>query len=173
MSAFVVIVCFVQCGGNSSDRARIAELEAQIEELQDNRGGSEDNTHIATSRDTETSVPSTETRRPRRERGTRQFIGTYEFTDTYNRTWVLTLKDDESVTVSAKGDDGIYYGSWNDFPYDVPCLSFGWKESPIIAFPDEDEDISYGIITNEYIYASNTAYKAKNPNKRLPIKKTK
>ena len=103
------------------------------------------------------------------------FAGTYEFTDTNQTTWVLTLKEDETVTLIRKGKERIYYGSWRVFPYDEAWLDFGWceGENATISFPSKKTDINFGILTKEYIYASNTAYKAKNPHLRLPIKQIK
>lgn len=174
MTIGIVPICLVSCGGNNSDKARIAELEAQINEL---KGGIEEDesvSGIAESNSTDNYSSNSPENTHRSERGnSKGFVGTYQFTDEYNTTWTLNLKRDESVTVKAKGQNGEYYGSWDEFPYDVPCLSFGYKDSPIVAFPTGDENLDYGIITNEYIYASNVAYKAKNPQKRLPIKKIK
>lgn len=164
-------LCLASCGGNYSYKAQIAELVAQINELNDN--------NETTSRTTETnssdSYSSNSTRSTRRSRSgnSRSFIGTYKFTDEYNTTWTININRDETVTIKAEGQDGEYYGSWSDFPFDAPSLDFGFKESPIVAFPSGDENIYYGIVTNEYIYASTTAYKAKNPKLRLPIKKIK
>lgn len=163
------------CTSSSSDQARIAQLEAQIAELQGNSGQeaiNEDSKEISADNSSAYSTSENSSYHSQK-RGPKHFVGTYEFTDKYNTTWVLILKQDESLTINIKGSDEYYYGSWSDSPYEYPLLNFGWKESPMIAFPSEETDIDYAIVFNDKIYSSNSAYKAKNPNLCLPIKKIK
>ena len=167
---FATIIC-ISCSNssNSEDKERIAQLEAQINELKSNGSsyqGNENKTNNSYNSKKRDNYSS------RSNKESNNFAGIYVVTDDMGNKWTINLKDDESVTVKdASGK--IYYGSWSSFPYDVPCLSFGWDEWPYLYFPAGEENIDHSIIDNDQFYSSNTNYKAKNPNQRLPIKKIK
>lgn len=155
----------VSCTGNSenSEDARIAQLEAKIEQLQSNQ---------TTTTTSSSNYSSSNSYSSHSEEKRNNFNGTYRVTDELNTTWTITLNDDETAIVESS-DGNKYYGSWEVFPYDVPCFSFSYKDYPYLEFPSGRENINYGIISDGYLYSSNTNYKAKNPKYRLPIKKIK
>lgn len=159
------------CGGNSTDKARIAELEKQLLEL---KGEQKQDVEAPKSDNEITSqTSSSHLSSSHRREGSRQFVGTYKVVDEYNTTWILTLNRDETMTINEEGSSEVKYGSWSDSPYDVPCFSFSYRDYPYLEFPSGRENIDYGIISDGYLYSSNTHYKAKNPKFRLPITKIK
>ena len=165
------------CGGsNSADQERIAQLEAQIAELQNQIGNpveteptTEDYSDSYTSSDNSTASSSS---------NGQNFIGTYEFTDEINNTWVLKLNSDETATIQLKGSDSPAYGSWSDWwainnGNHLIHLSFD-DQKPKVWFPAGEETCSYlNIINDGYIYFRDDDAKAKNPRKRLTLKKVK
>lgn len=173
--AFAVVAVFsltlVSCGGNSTDKARIAELEEQLLEL---KGEQKQDVEAPKSDNEITShTSSSHLSSSHRREGSRQFIGTYKVVDEYNTTWILTLNRDETMTINEEGSSEVIYGSWSDSPYGVPCFSFSYREYPYLEFPSGRENIDYGILSEDYLYSSNISYKAKNPKFRLPITKIK
>ena len=100
------------------------------------------------------------------------FAGTYEVTDAVGDTYTIVLNSDESATfTNSRG--GVRYGSWRDFPYDAPKLTFSYGETPVIFFSGGESGLDNAIIADGYIYSSNIEYRAKNPKKRLEIRKVK
>lgn len=171
VTTFVVALSLTSCGGNSTYKARIAELEEQLLEL---KGEQKQDVEAPKSDNEITShTSSSHLSSSHRREGSRQFIGTYKVVDEYNTTWILTLNRDETMTINEEGNSEVKYGSWSDFPYDVPCFSFSYMDCPCLEFPSGRENINRGIISDGYLYSSNTNYKAKNPKFRLPITKIK
>lgn len=106
-----------------------------------------------------------------------KLVGKYEFKDEINNTWVLTIFEDETAQiVNKKKENTVCYGSCNDFLSSLGflCMSF-MDEYPIIFFPSGEEMGMQLCITGkaDYIYDGISATKAKNPRKRLPLKRTK
>lgn len=108
--------------------------------------------------------------------------GTYQLVDANNVTWIIVLKDDYTVTVGKKGGEDRHYGTCREHGfarkrlYDgFPQLNFSIGDIPYVSFPikDRDRSLDYAIWTHDYIYESSTAYEAKNPKLRLPIKRIK
>lgn len=157
---------------NSSDQKRIAQLEAEIAKLkgQDYRESSSasNDEDYSSSTDSESDYRSSYG-----DEQTGRFTGKYQFTDKAGIVWIINLKDDETATMNVKGDSFMYYAEWDDSPYGVPLLQFGWDEAPYANFPSGKEGMHYTCIDDDYIYCSNTAFSAKNPRKRLPVKKIK
>lgn len=169
----VLSLVLVSCS-NSADQNRIAQLERELAQLKNanvkenvsssevERDYSSDNTNVGSDNSSS-----------RDESGT-GFVGEYEFVDKVGVVWVLIIKNDNTATFNIKGDGYMYYASWDDSPYNVPCLKFSsWEDSPYINFQSGKETINYACVTDEFIYESNSAFCAKNPRKRLPIKKVK
>ena len=155
---------------NSADKERIAELEEKIAELQTNLNNNKTSS-VKTSTSTSERTSSRLYSRSKEE-NIAQWVGTYEFTDEAGNTWQIILNSDETALFEPQGGGSKRYGSWDYLPYYFPCLNISHDESPTIYFPDgPDSWIDYVCITDGYLYASNIAAKAKNPNKRLPIKK--
>lgn len=152
---------------NSADKARIAYLEEQIEELTSANNNS--------SSGTETSEYAENNNEPNTESTIRNdFVGTYEFTDIEGHKFLLTLNDDETAQI--KINDLVRYGSWEKYsPIDYnPLVSFVGDEKPFITFPNhESKKCQFLSIVDDHIYYEYQSVKAKNPNLRLPIKKIK
>lgn len=163
LAVFAILsIANTSCDSSSnSDKARIAQLEEQIRELQSSSYSSSSSSSSRRS----SFEPSAKT-------NASDFVGTYKVTDEAGVIWTIVLNADETVTFETEGGSK-YYGSWDIFPYKFPCMSFGWDEWPYLYFPSGREDVYHGCIKDGYFYSSNTAASAKNPNKRLPIKKIK
>lgn len=97
--------------------------------------------------------------------------GEYEFTDANKKTWILTINPDNTATIRTKE---MAYGSWRclkDVDYS-PWIIFS-EDAPTICF-EGGEQKGYSLqIFDGYIYHTPEAAQAKNPNKRLKIKKVK
>ena len=102
-------------------------------------------------------------------------IGTYEFTDEINHTWVLKLNSDETATIQLKGSNSPAYGSWSDWREGNNRIYLDFSDqAPKVWFPAGEEDCYTLIIFDDgYIYRSNSDAKAKNPRKRLAITKVR
>lgn len=109
-------------------------------------------------------------------------FGTYEFADDFN-TWELTINKDKTCTMLNKSKgDGVYcYGSWSHFSYEEKNSSM-YKLSftdlvPRVWFEGELEmtNMYYPVLEakGKYIYMNASAYDAQNPNRRIPVRKTK
>lgn len=164
------------CGG--SDSARIAELEAQIEELKSNKdtNGSTSATSVDDSYSSTTSSYRSSYRslRDEEEDAKKRGVGTYEFTDEVGHTWVIVLKSDETATCSLKDGSNLCYASWDptNFLDYAPGLEFN-DESPVVWFPSGQEKLYLPHIVDGYLYDTGSDAQAKNPRKRLKIKKVK
>lgn len=100
--------------------------------------------------------------------------GTYEVTDKIGQTMVITLKEDKTATVTLDGK--TYYCSWNRYANigdgEVE-VSFS-DDPPALVFEGGVAETMYGPeILGGWLYYDYTARKAKNPNRRLQIKKVK
>ncbi|MCC8070222.1 MAG: hypothetical protein LIO90_00275 [Bacteroidales bacterium] len=106
------------------------------------------------------------------------WVGTYEFSDDFN-TWEITVNPDETCTIvnKSKGGETIGYGSWRHYnlygghygvSFDdlVPQVWFeGEGDFSRLSRPDITDDL-------QWIYKDDSSLKAKNPKKRLPLRKT-
>lgn len=167
-----------RCSENSSsDKKRIAELEAQLAELKSNNSTnsslSEEESSYVSSRSTTSSTPSY-------SQSSQSVVGTYEFSDNIN-TWVLVVEkeddgDDKGTAYiynKTKGEDVKCYGSWYKYSHmKFASLNFSEK-APIVFFPSTEITLRYPYINSEWIYANSSASEAKNPNLRLKLKKIK
>lgn len=87
------------CGGcsNSADQEKIAQLEAQIAELQ----GQKQNP-VETATTTGSSADSNSSTSNSSNSTSESYVGTYEFTDEMNNEWLLTLNSDKTATIHKK-----------------------------------------------------------------------
>lgn len=144
-------------GGSSSDKARIAELEQQIKDLKNSNNQTYEGTN------NNNAVPETSA-----NTDDQLGAGTYTFTDEGGNLFTLVLNEDMTATIAVNNE--TMYGSWNDTTYDLPFAQFSDK-MPEIIFPGGKERSQFLGITDGYIYYR-WEFKSKNPQKRLPIKKT-
>ena len=163
-------IVLISCGGNSTrDKERIAELEAQIDELK--KGGN--NADCTSSEENSSNVSSTTTSST--TTSSQSMVGTYEFSDNIN-TWVLVVDIEDGdktcyIYNKSKGDDIKCYGSWWKMnTQKFAHLSFSDKV-PHVFFPSEESSLSSPCITKDWIYSGFSAAESKNPNLRLPLKK--
>lgn len=103
------------------------------------------------------------------------YVGTYELTDYADNVWEIVLNSDETCTMGVKGHESVAYGSWdltNYLDY-TPGLEFS-DDKPLVVFPSgTTERIFLPHIVDGYFYVNGSAAQAKNPKKRLPIKKVR
>lgn len=99
--------------------------------------------------------------------------GTYEVTDKIGQTMVITLKDDKTATVTLDGN--TYYCSWNHISYGDGEVEMRFSDDPpALVFEGGVAETMYGPeILGGWLYYNYSARKAKNPNRRLAIKKVK
>lgn len=179
----VVALMLTTSCGNNAEQERIAQLEKELAQLKGEKYNESPATATSSSmskeyNDNSTSMEIDESNDQSslslsNEASGSRFTGTYQFTDKAGKVWIVNIKDDETATMNIKGNSYMYYAEWDDSPYGVPLLQFGWDDSPYALFPSGKEGMSYACIDDGYIYCSNTAFSAKNPRKRLPIKKIK
>jgi hypothetical protein len=100
----------------------------------------------------------------------RQSVGTYVFTDCIGKFWELKLDADCSATLKHNKD--VYYASWHNYSKsDSPYFCFDYEMCPCVMFPSGAKNVWYPMIIGKYFYYDSIAAKAKNPMKRLEIKK--
>ena len=173
----VSIMTLSSCGGgsNSADQERIAQLEAQIAELQNQIGNPVETE--STTEDYSDSYTSSDNSNASSSSNGQNFIGTYEFTDDVNHTWVLKLNSDETATIQLKGSgsDSLAYGSWSDYRgSNNGIILFFSDRAQIVWFPDGAEKCRGFVIREDgYIYRDLSDASAKNPRKRLTLTKVK
>lgn len=174
----VVALMLTTSCGNNAEQERIAQLEKELAQLKgENRdkkkasiqedaspaSSSENSSEASSSSDDLTSTSPTII----------YYEGTYKFTDKANQTWTLTLNKDKTAQI--KSGDVLHYGSWTEYTStNVMYISFDYEDAPMIYFPfGPDRGTMIAISKDGYIYESIDAKKAKNPRKRLPIRKIK
>lgn len=117
-----------------------------------------------------------------KEKETVNFTGTYEFNDGFH-TWVLVLNADESATIQEKehqnDPDMTSYGSWSYYKYTQPDnLDLRFTDlAAKVWFKSSNNfvSLSYPVINikDGFLYMDDNAAKAKNPNLRIKLTKTK
>lgn len=175
LSIFAVLITLICVGcsnsSNSEDKERIAQLEEQIKELQSSKN---ENSNTPYGNNETNITYSGQDLQEKVKPQISEYIGKFEMTDEAGQVFIITVNADETATIELQGGSFKGYGSWNDFPYDYPDLSFSRDDSPNIYFPSGKEHYFPGLILCEgWAYDGSSAFKAKNPNKRLPIKKIK
>lgn len=123
---------------------------------------------LASPKEETNSVYSDETKEPT----IHDFVGKYEFTDIVDHTFVLSINDDKTAQLVVKGESNIFYGSIfiNTISGEMEIY---FDELPEIVFPSTEcgRGRMYVPLSADYIYKDGLAIDAKNPQKRLPIKK--
>lgn len=107
------------------------------------------------------------------------FLGTYEVTDKVGCTIRITLKEDETATVTGiKGNKTTYYCSWRDFTETYGGIEVWYNDDvPYLVFEGGDNSTKNlvnagGCITPDgWYYVTTEEAKAKNPKWRLKAKK--
>ena len=169
-----VFLCLISCEGNNSDKARIAYLESQLEELrQQNELSTTEETATESTKQTSNSSVAKEGEPSSGSTNYYDYVGTYEFTDDIN-TWVLSIFEDETAQIKNESGNTICYGSCSDFLEYSNYISVWFSdEYPIIFFPSGEEK-GYNLCIYRganYLYCGSSAANAKNPRKRLTLKK--
>lgn len=158
--AVVAILLIANTGCNSSsnsDKARIAQLEEQIEKLKSSQNSIQTQRNVSSKSYSATNI----------------IEGTYEVLDNLGTKWIIILNSDETVNIHREGSNVVAYGSWRDGNYDGG-IWLRMDEYPRIVFPNMEVGFSgHGDINGDYLYSEVNSAKSKNPNKRLPIKKIK
>ena len=165
IATYLLFLFFMISCSNSADKERIAYLEEQIVELRAKVLIKQNENTASSNNDenqykTEISEPSTNG-------------STYEIVDKSNEKWLIILNEDKTLHIHKSGSDVIHYGSWSG-PYSGSIwLIMDYDERPRIVFPNTEEFTVMGAINGDYLYSSVDGAKAKNPNKRLQLKKIK
>ncbi|MCH5347350.1 MAG: hypothetical protein J1E63_09580 [Muribaculaceae bacterium] len=162
----VLFIFFMVSCSNSADKARIAYLEEQIEELKSSQNSSEtQNTSTYNQEDNVTTKSSS---------STNIIEGTYEVVDNIGSKWIIILNSDESVNIHREGSDVVAYGSWSNRISNDGSIWLAMDENPRIVFPNMEEGFSgHGDINGDYLYREVNSAKSKNPNQRLQLRKIK
>ena len=172
----VVALMMTASCGNKAEQDRIAQLEAEISKLK----GEEHNESSSFSSRKESGYSSesyndySSSEKVSSEPQTfSSYVGTYKFTDESNKTWVLSLNSDKTAQI--KSGDELHYGAWDEYEsLNTMYIRFDYDDASMIYFPfGENRGTLMAISKDGYIYASVDAKDAKNPRKRLPIKKIK
>lgn len=102
------------------------------------------------------------------------FVGTYITTDKAGQTFVLELKGDNTATLTKKGTDDVFYCSWSYWVLSSEAhvdLVFS-DNPPMLVFDGGYSDRMYcPKMVDGWLYHDDDARKAKNPKRRLSIKK--
>lgn len=172
----VVALMLTTSCGNKADQDRIAQLEKELAELKG--GGYNESSSFSSSKEdgyssesyNDYSASEMDSSEPQTYSS---YVGTYKFTDKTNKTWVLSLNSDKTAQI--KSGDELHYGSWEEYEsLNTMYISFDYDDAPMIYFPfGSERGMMISMSDDGYIYASVDAKDAKNPRKRLPIKKIK
>lgn len=165
------------CVGKSKYDAQIEELMAFKDSVEQAQKAQNSNSAANNSESSQTGYNETSSNETSSSssQNNGNYVGTWEFTDNADNVWEVILNSDETCTMGIKGNEGVAYGSWEklNFMNYTPDLTFP-DEKPVVCFPDyEMKGIYSPHIIDGYIYKDWQAAKAKNPKKRLPIKKVR
>lgn len=172
--ACMVSLVVASCGGgsNSSDADRIAQLEDSIARM-NSRTESTPKTYNSDYNETEYQQPQSSESKysdnsAKNESG---YVGVYEITDNFGSPIIVNVNADETATLNYAGEE--YYGSWEkSSKYDF-VIDFPWEGQPYIEFPSGKELVVALCVDENLAYDGRANLEAKNPKKRLPIKKIK
>lgn len=106
-------------------------------------------------------------------------LGKYTFTDAMGYKYTLTMKADETVTLECQSgySSATHYGSWSDAylnDFGFYRIDFSYEDSPSMCFTREriiKEGILYLNVSDNFLYNSFNAARAKNPKIRLKVKR--
>ena len=169
--ACVTIFAIGRCGGYSANKARIAELEQKIAQLESSDTEGSSTTETSASNQSEEASQSESSTNSANES---MPVGTYQITDKTNNTWILTIKADETATIGKKGSNQVAYGSLQLHSTSSGNIyRFDYDEAPILWFPSGEERATQIAVKNGYFYSSIDAAGANHPHKRLQLIKIK
>jgi lipoprotein len=184
---FLFVACVIafglaSCGGNSADKARIAELEAKLA-ARDSAASDTERTLSTTEEVVEKNSNSSSSSNSSSLGGFEEqtsedpnntIVGAYEFSDNIH-TWVLVVNNDETAYIYNKdqGESVKAYGSW--FKYsNMKAASFTFSDkAPRVWFQGDETSLRDPYLTKDWIYFDFSAANAKNPEKRFPVTKVK
>ena len=106
-------------------------------------------------------------------------LGKYTFTDAMGYKYTLTMKADETVTLECQSgySSATHYGSWSDVhlnDFGFYRINFPYEDSPSMCFTREriiKEGILFLNVSDNFLYNSFNAARAKNPKIRLKVKR--
>lgn len=106
--------------------------------------------------------------------------GLYQFGDS-NATWIVQVNKDETARLWKKDDPkNVYYGSWNDIAEDDGEIWLDIDKMSELKIKKTDGDVldfsekfGYIVIKGKWLYLDGDACKAKDPGKRIAVKKVK
>ena len=109
-----------------------------------------------------------------------EFVGTFRFTDGGGSSYTLSVKSDETVTLSGNGN--TFYGSWDKrtAKYTGYATLFFSNPTPNVTSDKVvtkehtllygGASLNYSAVKNGYLYFSADDAKANNPNNRIAIR---
>ena len=168
----VVALMLTTSCGNKADQDRIAQLEKELAQMNgEDYNENHEETYSSSSSENGNETSSSSDNSISTSQTIIFYEGTYKFTDNANQTWTLTLSKDKTAQI--KRGNELHYGSWTEYPsINVMYISFDYDDAPMIYFPfGPKEGTRMSISKDGYIYEDTSAEEAKNPRKRLPIKK--
>lgn len=170
----VVALMMTTSCGNKAEQDRIAQLEAEIAKLKGEEYNESSSFSSSKERDYSSegyNDYSSSEKVSSEPQIFSSYVGTYKFTDESNKTWVLSLNSDKTAQI--KSGDELHYGSWEDHEMiNTMYIKFDYDDAPIVYFPLGGERGTMMAISKDgFIYKDMDAKDAKNPRKRLPIKK--
>lgn len=168
--------CLGCVNSSSRDKDRIAELEAQITELQSKSQNNQNNTdEISQSNTTSQSSPSfTSTTSSNASDDATNFLGTYKVVDKNGNTFYFIINQDETANVKAEGSDQMLYCSWNDLRSINKGIRIDFSDKrPILVFDGGIEKYGSFYLKDGWLYAGSSYVESKHPQWRLKADKIK
>lgn len=167
----MTIFAIGRCEGYSANKARIAELEQKIAQLESSDTEGSSTTETSASNQSEKVSQSKSSTNSVNES---MRVGTYQITDKTNNTWILTIKADKTATIGKKGSNQVAYGSFQfHSPSSGYIYRFDYDEAPILWFQSGEKRATQITVKNGYFYSDIDAASANHPHKRLQLIKIK
>lgn len=150
----------VSCA-NSSDKERISQLEAQIEELQ-NRGNNY-NSSMSSSQTSNYESTHQTSSVTQRKNGT-SLVGKYRINDDVSE-WILDVNSDGTCQFHSNGN--TYYGTWESCD---DCYDFNMSDFVYFVVNGKRGYFMPHVDLNcQWLYDTSSSLKARNPNKRVEL----
>ena len=183
LSIFALLTTLICVGcsnsSNSEDKERIAQLEAQIAELQNNsqsNSSDDDDNDLNTSSQDKSSEVFTSTSSSNSSEPTKNFLGTHKVVDNNGNTFYFILNQDKTANVKTDGTDEMLYCSWNDLTRINKGVRIDFSDKrPIILFDGGMKEYGsmYLDFQNEWLYAGSDYIESKHPQWRLKVERIK
>ena len=183
LSIFTLLTTLICVGcsnsSNSEDKERIAQLEAQIAELQNNsqsNSSDDDDNDLNTSSQDKSSEVFTSTSSSNSSAPTKNFLGTYKVVDVNGNTFYFILNQDKTANVKTDGSDEMLYCTWTDYTSINKGVAIYFSDKrPVMLFDGGIQE--YGPMhldfQNEWLYARQQYLESKHPKWRLKAEKIK